>query len=336
MGGCCDTSEVGCRNAHSPRPKTLCGVLCCVSAYGPMCVALMLIFGCIVPYYTCFCFDALAKSGHRLLYTYSVFGGLWWFGCLNVSFFRAVFTNPGFVDPVQWRDPPNVVGEGAVCSGNPHYVAQLDSDRMPRFCRRCNCYKPDGSHHCSDCGRCVLRMDHHCPWIVNCVGQNNEKFFFLFIAYVPVCGLHILVTMAYAYSLGVFNNTEATSLACHLVNMIVAMMAGCIALVLAMFALFHLAMLVQAERTVERRIAVLTGKRDLSKEPHWCRQLCCSCRAFGRKSMQRLSIVFGDVRWQWPLPVAPRRYRLRSTTIVLPELPHEMLDLRLDDAADVV
>ncbi len=35
-----------------------------------------------------------------------------------------------------------------------------------RFCSKCGRHKPPRAHHCRLCRRCVLRMDHHCPWRV--------------------------------------------------------------------------------------------------------------------------------------------------------------------------
>ena len=34
-----------------------------------------------------------------------------------------------------------------------------------RTCRKCRALKPDRTHHCSTCRRCVLKMDHHCVYI---------------------------------------------------------------------------------------------------------------------------------------------------------------------------
>jgi hypothetical protein len=41
---------------------------------------------------------------------------------------------------------------------------------MSKKCKKCNSIKPPHSHHCSICKRCIAHMDHHCPWVNNCVG----------------------------------------------------------------------------------------------------------------------------------------------------------------------
>ena len=32
-----------------------------------------------------------------------------------------------------------------------------------KYCRKCKAFKPPRAHHCSICGRCIVKMDHHCP-----------------------------------------------------------------------------------------------------------------------------------------------------------------------------
>ncbi|KAJ7750903.1 DHHC palmitoyltransferase-domain-containing protein [Mycena metata] len=49
-----------------------------------------------------------------------------------------------------------------------------------RWCKRCSIVKPYRAHHCRICGTCILKFDHHCPWIGQCVGARNHKFFLNF------------------------------------------------------------------------------------------------------------------------------------------------------------
>ncbi|CAI5498720.1 unnamed protein product [Closterium sp. Naga37s-1] len=64
-----------------------------------------------------------------------------------------------------------------------------------RYCQKCGAYKPARCHHCRICKRCVLRMDHHCVWINNCVGHANYKAFFLFVLYDVIALTHTVALL---------------------------------------------------------------------------------------------------------------------------------------------
>ncbi|KAG8984417.1 palmitoyltransferase for Vac8p [Tulasnella sp. 427] len=47
-----------------------------------------------------------------------------------------------------------------------------------RWCQKCWSPKPERTHHCGECGRCVLKMDHHCPWLgAKCIGHRTYPAF---------------------------------------------------------------------------------------------------------------------------------------------------------------
>ena len=47
-----------------------------------------------------------------------------------------------------------------------------ETDGRPKWCSECCNWKPDRAHHSSELNRCVLRMDHYCPWAGGMVGEN--------------------------------------------------------------------------------------------------------------------------------------------------------------------
>jgi len=76
--------------------------------------------------------------------------------------------------------------------GRHQYVELLEKEDFKEVCVVCRTVREMRSHHCKECGRCVRRLDHHCPWIDNCVGLGNQRSFYCFI-------VSLLVTIASYY-----------------------------------------------------------------------------------------------------------------------------------------
>jgi palmitoyltransferase len=103
-----------------------------------------------------------------------------------LSYFRAFLSDPGSI-PFDF----DLLSE--------NYKEKLSEDEYGpdrkfvsvSFCFKCERDRPARAHHCVICDKCILRMDHHCPWVGNCVGIMNLKFFMQFIFYAMITTSYI-------------------------------------------------------------------------------------------------------------------------------------------------
>ena len=115
-----------------------------------------------------------------------------------------------------------------------------ESESLPK-CRTCKGPKPMRAHHCSVCNKCVLKMDHHCPWIMNCVGHQNHRYFMLFLVYLTIGCLFVSLT---SYSKFMHRPKTASS---HLAFLL----ASVFFIVLLLFSAWHAFLILSGCTTIE-------------------------------------------------------------------------------------
>ncbi|KAJ1849446.1 palmitoyltransferase for Vac8p [Coemansia sp. RSA 2703] len=129
------------------------------------------------------------------------------------------------------------------------YAITVKDNGQPRYCLKCNVPKPDRAHHCSVCGICVLKMDHHCPWLNNCVGFHTQKAFMLFISYAALYCLGSFIS-SLVFFIRLFTTTLGDE-GVMIEMMILCVLAGSFSLCLLGFTGYHIYLLVQNQTTIE-------------------------------------------------------------------------------------
>ncbi|KAI1285517.1 Palmitoyltransferase ZDHHC3 [Halotydeus destructor] len=161
--------------------KDVCGIICAMFTYALILFAqYVVLVHILIPEE-----NALYKFFNLIVFETGVFLAI-------VSHFRTMCTDPGAV-------PRGTATKEAI------EQLGLSEGQVLYKCQKCCSIKPERAHHCSVCQRCIRKMDHHCPWVNNCVGENNQKFFVLFTMYIALLSIHVLV-LAIFHFLKCINN----------------------------------------------------------------------------------------------------------------------------------
>ncbi|KIM31010.1 hypothetical protein M408DRAFT_65614 [Serendipita vermifera MAFF 305830] len=128
-----------------------------------------------------------------------------------------------------------------------------DFNSARKWCRTCWAPKPDRAHHCSSCGRCVLRMDHHCPWVSQCVGHRTHAAFLHLLTCITLLSLYIginAVLVLYAFLFAPVAQPVQDTTALHCLFLVI--LGLIFAMVIGSFLGFHIYLAFTNQTTLEQ------------------------------------------------------------------------------------
>jgi hypothetical protein len=99
---------------------------------------------------------------------------------LWVCFFKAWLSDPGWLGSQAGNGPLGRAYEAYfddLVHPRPRDLGKPTKER-PSLCHTCRIQRPLRSKHCRTCRQCVALFDHHCPYVGNCVGRENYRWFF--------------------------------------------------------------------------------------------------------------------------------------------------------------
>lgn len=198
------------------------------------------------------------------------------FAAAMTCYWRGIMTDPGYI-PESWQQ-----GELSV-----EQVGQWARERKRsgevRFCSKEMKYKPDRAHYCSVMQRNILRMDHYCPWMSNCIGFFNYKFFLLFLFYTVASSIVACLVMLNS----LWKQVYAPGTTVMILQS--ASVAALLASVLTPFLVFHAWLLSRNMTTIEFCEKLDAGDFRSPYDLGFSGNLCS---------------IFGDNVLLWPLPIA--------------------------------
>lgn len=154
------------------------------------CFPSLIVLGCFIALSCAFIYVIFERNTNRLFdfAVYVVLAGLFLY-----NFLAVMLKDAGSVTK-------EVLAQMDPVSASPKLIRiETKRDGSLRFCRTCNIPKPDRTHHCHNCKRCHMRMDHHCAFVNNCVAYRNHKHFVHFLWWGALTCLFVAFTSYHGF-----------------------------------------------------------------------------------------------------------------------------------------
>ena len=154
-------------------------------------------------------------------------------------------------------------------------------------CKSCYTVRPFDAHHCKVCHFCILEQDHHCPWINNCVGIFNKKYFILFNFYAFISVIYF--SCIYYYYTIYYNYKHFVN---DIVQNIIALFWGLFAFI---YGLFVLIMFIEQRDNVIKEFKKFGKDKEIQK----------------KMIRMKMRIIFGrnfSIKWFSPFHEGGKRF----------------------------
>ena len=195
----------------------------------------------------------------------------------------AMFADPGIV-----KIQPNDYEKSNLTTSNSHNHAL--------YCKKCPGSRPDRSHHCKVCKKCIMKMDHHCPWIGNCVGLWNIKYFYLFLFYATLGDLIAAVLLYFKFKQTDISDKFKNQTASTIYELIFIFKEQIILLIGIMLAI---------AMTVSIGFLFYLQTKNLINDTTTLELICEFQNKLGnnRKKFENFKYIMGDKIYKWFLPI---------------------------------
>lgn len=162
----------------------------------------------------------------------------------------ASFSDPGFY-------PKAPIEED--CEENTPLFLQVpvkNLDVQMKWCTACHMYRPLRTSHCSTCDACVSHHDHHCPWVGNCIGARNYRYFIIFLLFLLLHIISISITLGFYFANILSEDNYKETIQQKVIQLGLLVLATAFVMLFALFVVglcgFHIYLIAKGKTTHEQ------------------------------------------------------------------------------------